>query len=304
MFNNLENMLTNNFEKILLEEAINNLNSNSKIRFSNFAFVIRELIDIVLTRLAKDEDITNCSWYELPQNIERNVIRAQRIRYIIQGGFEENIFDLMLNIDFTNKISEINKYFRDELSNNVHLTERCINYSHDEIEEKTKIFEEIIEKFVSMINNVRQQILNFLSDEIELVVNESFLSVTLSDLDILSTHTRIDCVDNIEIDINLITPEKIIGFITGNVNVFLQYGSDRDVREGLGDISNDSYPFELPFTIDIEPLNDLFNELNQEEKENFDYITEVFMPEFRNTMFENLDININQVRINTDSFYE
>ena len=304
MFNNLENMLTNNFEKILLEEAINNLNSNSKIRFSNFAFVIRELIDIVLTRLAKDEDITNCSWYELPQNTERKVIRAQRIRYIIQGGFEENIFDLMLNIDFTNKISEINKYFRDELSNNVHLTERCINYSHDEIEEKTKIFEEIIEKFVSMINNVRQQILNFLSDEIELVVNESFLSVTLSDLDILSTHTRIDCVDNIEIDINLITPEKIIGIITGNVNVFLQYGSDREVREGLGDISNDSYPFELPFTIDIEPINDLFNELSQEEKENFDYITEVFMPEFRNTMFENLDININQVRINTDSFYE
>lgn len=304
MFNNLENMLTNNFEKILLEEAINNLNSNSKIRFSNFAFVIRELIDIVLTRLAKDEDIANCSWYELPQNTERKVIRAQRIRYIIQGGFEENIFDLMLNIDFTNKISEINKYFRNELSNNVHLTERCINYSHDEIEEKTKIFEEIIEKFVSMINNVRQQILNFLSDEIELVVNESFLSVTLSDLDILSTHTRIDCIDNIEIDINLITPEKIIGIITGNVNVFLQYGSDRDVREGLGDISNDSYPFELPFTIDIEPINDLFIELSQEEKENFDYITEVFMPEFRNTMFENLDININQVRINTDSFYE
>ena len=93
MFNNLENMLTNNFEKILLEEAINNLNSNSKIRFSNFAFVIRELIDIVLTRLAKDEDITNCSWYELPQNTERKVIRAQRIRYIIQGGFEENIFE-------------------------------------------------------------------------------------------------------------------------------------------------------------------------------------------------------------------
>lgn len=44
MFETLQKYLTTNFEKELFNEAINNLNSSSKIRFSNFSYVMRERI--------------------------------------------------------------------------------------------------------------------------------------------------------------------------------------------------------------------------------------------------------------------
>lgn len=304
MFENLREMLTNNFENELLEEAINNLISNSRIRFSNFAFVIRELIDVLLKNLATDENIENCGWYVEPQNSERKILRCHRIKYIIQGGFLENIFDLMMGIDFNDAISKINKYFRDELSANVHLTEESLNYSKEEIEQKSKNFEFIIDKFLLMIRNVRIQIIEFLIDEIEVVVNDAFLSETIDDLDILSTHTSIDCVDDIVINIDSISSQEIIGTISGNVNVILQYGSDRDLREGFGDESEDSYPFELPFTIPILPLNDLYSDLSQEEKQDKNYILEQFIPDFRRGILNNITIDINQAIVNTDSFYE
>ena len=145
MFENLKVMLNNDFENELLEEAIKNLNSNSRIRFSNFAFVIRELVDILLKNLAEDENIKRCDWYIEPQNTERKIYRNHRIRYIIQGGFSENIFDLMLGVNFNNDICNINNYFRDELSKNVHLTEQCFNYSNEEIEEEEgETFEDAI----------------------------------------------------------------------------------------------------------------------------------------------------------------
>lgn len=304
MFENLREMLTNNFENELLEEAINNLNSNSRIRFSNFAFVIRELIDVLLKNLATDENIENCGWYVEPQNSERKILRCHRIKYIIQGGFLENIFDLMTGINFNDAIGKINKYFRDELSTNVHLTKESLNYSQEEIIQKSKDFEVIIDEFLSMIRRVRQQIINFLIDEMEMVVNDVFLSETIDDLDILSTHTRIDDVDNIEIEINSISSDEVIGTITGNVYVFLQYGSDREVRTGDGDICEASYPFELPFTIDIQPLNDLFNDITQEELQDNEYISEIFIPDFRDTIRNNIRFDINQALVDTDSFYE
>lgn len=304
MFENLREMLTNNFENELLEEAINNLNSNSRIRFSNFAFVIRELIDVLLKNLATDENIENCGWYVEPQNSERKILRCHRIKYIIQGGFLENIFDLMTGINFNDAIGKINKYFRDELSTNVHLTKESLNYSQEEIIQKSKDFEVIIDEFLSMIRRVRQQIINFLVDAMEIVVNDAFLSETIDDLDILSTHTRIDNIDDIEFEINSISSNEIIGTITGTVNVFLQYGSDREVRDGLGDEIEASYPFILPFTIDIQPLNDLFNDLTQDEIQDNDFILESFIPDFRNMMRDNMNIDISNVSVNTDSFYE
>ena len=107
MFENLREMLTNDFEKELLEEAINNLQLPSRIRFSNFAFVIRELVDVLLRNLATDKSIKNCTWYIEPENNERKIYRSHRIKYIIQGGFSNNIFDLMPDINFNENINNI-----------------------------------------------------------------------------------------------------------------------------------------------------------------------------------------------------
>lgn len=304
MLESLKELLTTEFEKELFTEAINNFNSNSRIRFSNFAYVIRELIDAILTTKAKDEDIKNCIWYEKPKNTERKILRCQRIRYIVFGGFNKNIFDRMMLFDFECEINKINKYFRDELSSHVHLNENCLNYTRQEIEQKIKDFEIIINNFLDMINTINNRIVIFLADNIEEVLTDEFVSQTINDLDILSTHTRVEDIESIKIEIENIESEKIIGIIYGNVYVSLQYGSDRDVDDGIGDIWKGSYPFKIPFHIDIEPLNSIFNDIDEEDLNDTDILNDEILSIFKTTIEENLHLDMNDVDIDTSSFYE
>lgn len=304
MLEPLKKLLKTEFEHDLFNEAINNLNSNSRIRFSSFAYVIRELIDIILKTRANDEDVKNCIWYEEPINTERKILRCQRIRYIVYGGFDKNIFDKIMSFDFENEINKINKYFRDELSSHVHLNENCLNYTSKEIEQKINNFEIIINNFLTMIDAVSNRIITFLADKIEEIVTDEFISQTFNDLDILSTHTRVEYIGNIKIEIKRIESEKVIGTIYGNVCVSLQYGSDRDIDDGIGDIWRDSYPFKIPFYIDIEPLNSIFNDVEKEDLNDSDILKREFLPIFKTTIEENLYLGINKIDINTSSFYE
>lgn len=304
MLESLKKLLTTEFENDLFNEAINNLNSNSRIRFSNFAYVIRELIDTILKTRANDEDVKNCIWYEKPINTERKVLRYQRIRYIVHGGFDKNIFDKILSFDFENEINKINKYFRDVLSKHVHLNESCLNYTSQEIEQKIKNFEIIINNFLDMINAINNRIISFLTDSIEDIVTDEFISQTIGDLDILSTHTRVEYIDSIEIEIKRIESAKVVGTIYGNVGVSLQYGSDRDVNDDIGDIWEDAYPFKIPFYIDIEPLNSIFNDVEKEDLNDSDILKREFLPIFKTTIEENLCLGINKIDIDTSSFYE
>lgn len=299
IFNNLRDILSNKFQNDLLDEAINNLNHDSRIRFSNFAYVIRELIDIILSTKANDEDIKNCIWYVAPRENERQFNRFHKIKYMIQGGFEDGLFDTILSINLDSEIFAINKYFRDELSKQVHLNEKCFNYSKNEIEQKIVTFLEIINRFLKMIQDTKNRLNEFLVDEIEEFVNDALLSETISDLDLLSTHTLVDSAEVEDICINEITFNEIIGNITGTVHVDLQYGSDREVQNGFGDIWHDSYPFKLPFTINIDTANDIFKDFSNKK-----ILEEDFIPEFRNSLNDNLFLDTNNIYIDTSSFYD
>ena len=218
---------------------------------------------------------------------------------MIQGGFEDGLFDTILSINLDSEIFAINKYFRDELSKHVHLNEKCFNYSKNEIEQKIVTFLEIINRFLKMIQDTKNRLNEFLVDEIEEFVNDALISETISDLDLLSTHTLVDSAEVEDICINEITFNEIIGNITGTVHVDLQYGSDREVQNGFGDIWHDSYPFKLPFTINIDTANDIFKDFINKK-----ILEEDFIPEFRNSLNDNLFFDTNNIYIDTSSFYD
>lgn len=69
-----------------------------------------------------------------------------------------------------------------------------------------------------------------------------------SELDILSTHTRIKDVSNIDIDKITVEPDMISVSGSATVEVSLQYGSDREQEEG--DIMNDSFPLKFEVVLD------------------------------------------------------
>ena len=86
-------------------------------------------------------------------------------------------------------------------------------------------------------------------DEIESLLTEELIADLPSDLDELSTHTRIEEVGDIDIDEITITGENILVSGDGVVSVELQYGSDHDQVKGDGQTLNDSFPFEFEITL-------------------------------------------------------
>ena len=75
------------FEQELFLAAIANVDDTSnKLRLNNFAYSMRELIRVVLERLAPDEEVVNAPWFESNDKEHTNkVTRSQRIKYAIQG---------------------------------------------------------------------------------------------------------------------------------------------------------------------------------------------------------------------------
>ena len=91
---------------------------------------MREIIVLILARYSSDDDILKCCWYKNETNKEDGVTRAQRVKYSIQGGFNDlrvfEIFELDEDDDkdfikdtlksFTKLFRELNEhtYFREK----------------------------------------------------------------------------------------------------------------------------------------------------------------------------------------------
>jgi hypothetical protein len=100
-----------------------------------------------------------------------------------------------------------------------------------------------------------------------------FTSDFFDELDILSTHTRPQEADAIEVQIEDIDTEYITFSGNGNVICDLQYGSDGDCRRGDGLEFSDSFPF-------------------------------TFLGEARSANPEEITVDRGNIMVDTNSFYE
>lgn len=98
-------------------------------------------------------------------------------------------------------------------------------------------------------------------DDIGQILEQALVDDLPSDLDMLSTHTNVEEVSDVEFTNLSIAKDRISVLGHCNVSVKLQYGSDSDVDKGEGAISEDSFPadFELELDGDLEVLNCDFN---------------------------------------------
>lgn len=300
MFETLQKYLTTNFEKELFNESINNLNSNSRIRFSNFSYVMRELLDIVLCRLANDDVVTKAYWYK-QENESRKVTRKQRLKYLIQGIYNDFYFTTLLNLNIEERINNLNKFMSSTLSKHTHITEKVFNYSNEQIEKFLLDSESTINNFIIIIDDLKKEISDKLLDFLYDSVEQAFLNETYSDLDILSTHTEVECWDVENISSININNNVISGIISGTVYVNLLYGSDRERRIGDGAEMEDAYPFHTTFFFEIPTADNIFQDLDTTE-ENIEDLEDEIQEYFKNEIINN--INIEEPIIDTSSFYE
>lgn len=247
----ISNHLASLFDSIF--SAVNDCNTNLKYSFG--ALSLRELLREFFSVISPDDSIRNCSWWE-PSVVDdpEKITRRDRIifsvyKFVTPSHFEE--VDYMVIEALAKKIVKN----IDLLSKQVHITESIVASSINNKEKLHDILVKSINDFkllIEQIENFRSIIEEKLSEIIyHQLDNDTVFDWAINELDILSTHTRVDEVSVDEIYVTSIDRDYIYFSGSGTVSCELQYGSDSDVSNDNGYVTSDSYPMEISGKIDV-----------------------------------------------------
>lgn len=253
MKEDIKEILESEFEKKLFDAAIQNLNEiENKLRYNNFAYSIRELSRHFLHRLSPDKNVKACDWFEIQTQNEKPT-RTQRIKYAIQGGIPDEI---LKKLDFD--VEELNEEIKsikktiDALSKYTHINEDTFNLEENQVEEKSQnVFKEL-KNFVERIKSCRANLKSHLDGQVEQHMIEEVIFNNYENVGMLAHRYSIDFSEVNEYHIIEITNDRITVEVFGDIHFNLEYGSNKERREGDGlDIST-SFPFETKIHYKIE----------------------------------------------------
>ena len=232
------------FERELFHAAIANVDDTSnKLRLNNFAYSMRELIRIVLERLAPNAEVVNAPWFK-PNDEEHpdKVTRSQRIKYAIQGWLSDDYVTHTLCIYHQDNDKELRKNI-DELSKYTHVMESTFNIEPVKITELALGALCNVQLFLMNVAAARYQVQRAAIDCIDEEMIEEFYYNVQNDIDILATHHEILAYTVTDINLKDQDNATITLEAIGNVQVRLQWGSDGDMRRGDGYETEMSFPF-------------------------------------------------------------
>lgn len=240
------------------ESALKSFNDKSNpLRLCNFACNIRELLREKLSRDAPDEDVINCSWCnEKYLDNDGKPTRKARLRYFLLFSMDnETVYER-----FQEKITDIEKEYGEQinkLSKYTHVTKKVFYMSEHE---KDNQFNEVIDLLAYIIDFLAasekltyREIESFLYDDIS---NHVYNDCLDSELDVLSTHTRVEDVNRIEFSIKDIDKDYIYIEGTASLDTCLQYGSFSEMRRGDGASFDMTFDLDFSVKIDISDLNE------------------------------------------------
>jgi hypothetical protein len=247
------NILSSEFQRVLLGAALANLDDQTNyLRLNNFAYSIRELSRHFLETLAPDVKVYSCTWF-IVETENGKPTRAQRIKYAIQGGIDDN---KLCNWGFDTE--ELNAHIKaikkciDSLSKYTHINSDTFNLPDKEVKERSEEALISFDLFVDMIQKYKEELSKFLEDTIDVHILESLVSVYLQNIDLIAPNYSINFsfIDNYEVI--EITSREIIVKVHGTIDVTLEYGSTKERREGDGLDLKETFPFQTKIYYDIE----------------------------------------------------
>lgn len=252
---NINMRLKNEFTKNLFTATLLQLKYTSNpIRYNSFAFSFRELVRHIFYQLAPDEDVENCSWYTNSQ-ISNGITRAQRITYAVRGGLSDDFLNKELNIDLRTLTKQILKSI-DKLNKYTHIEEDVFHVSENDGDKLVNNSLNSLIDFFTAIDEIRDSLIDKYEHILFKVIDEIFTEEIFNEIDILSTHHSIDVINLDKIEVQSIDSKKIYIKVSGTVYVEHQYGSNRDVKNGFGDIFSNSYPFLVITNVNVKtPLD-------------------------------------------------
>jgi len=245
LISEIQPFLEEAFEKQVFQASVMYLSNNDDfLRFSCFAYSLRELIRIFLSRTSPEEYILACQWYK-PETDNGKPSRRQRFRYYTQGGLSDEFISNTLNIDINDAWTPF-KISINNLSKHTHINESTFMLKENE---KDELAVEILETFITALthaHDVKQEILLSIEDHVnEEVFNQTILN-TMTDIDELSTHGYAESAMVEDLEVIKIDCKKIYFEGSGYVDVTLNWGGGED------SVSMDtSFPFSFTGYSDV-----------------------------------------------------
>ncbi|WP_312758205.1 hypothetical protein [Pantoea brenneri] len=234
--------LEGEFERQLLDAAIYNLlDENNQLRFSNYAYALRELFLHVIKRMAPDNNVQSCEWF--PGLNERDqVARRDSYKYIIQGGLSDEYVNDELGVNISGVFPGLRDAFY-SLNKFTHISEKIFPINDVDGLSMVGEVEECIGALFNKLDECHKEIISKLDEAVSEAAIHSSITETITSIDELSSHSSVDevYVDNVRIvEIN---DSDIVFSVSGSVDVGLQWGSNSDVRNDMGAVGSESFPF-------------------------------------------------------------
>lgn len=249
------------FELKLFEAALKNLDDNSNpLRFNNFAYAMRELTRHVLARLAPDEDVWQCEWYE-NEILDRpnGITRAQRVYFSVRGGLSEKYLEEELHMNISTIQEMRSKLIKaiNKLSKYTHVDEKTFDLEKEQV----NIF--VIETCTSIIrlfhtiDQFRDYVLSALEEDINSSLTEKVLLETIEFIDELSSHSRPESIYTENVSIRKLGSTQIEFTTRGIVECELNYGSGSDECQ-----ISQAFPFTCNMSSSVKNLSEIEADMN------------------------------------------
>jgi len=250
--NRIEELLSAGFERDLYFACLENASDNSnRLRLSNFAFAMRELMRHVLNRLAPDESVIQCIWFEQTHQDVGKATGAQKALYAVQGGLSADYVKDVLGLDVGPIVKHYNAAIR-ELSQFTHVTQNVFELDAESVDESIGATNEAVGELFETISSLRKDLGDSLWQHIDSAVVNEALSESIQAFDEAASHHSVDEVGVEEVVVFKIDHEMIRFHASGWITAELQWGSNSDIRNGDGATGSMTSNFECQLTSPVD----------------------------------------------------
>lgn len=231
------------------------LDDENPARLNLIASCFREILTYQLDMFAPHDDVQKSSWYvQDPTAVKAT--RPQRIRYAVSAGLPDTTLN-EIGVDELYSPKELRDLYN-EASKYTHVRPGRLGHSDEEAERFVVDGIGSLKDFLFEIDDIRDQVRQHLKNSISEHTIQEFIGTVIDELDILSTHTRVEGLPMIdEWHVESIGHTYVQIEVLGEVEVELNYGSGGDRRRGDGATLYDAFPYNMTIQCPVEKIKNL-----------------------------------------------
>lgn len=268
----ITSFLKSEVEQDILKSAYSRIHDyHDPLRGPIFALLTRELLRIVMERLAPDNEVAAASWckgdlwtYLDPRDGSTKLTRASRYRFAITGTISDAKLQEHPKLDCSAQINEL-KDLVNKLNKFAHISPGTHGLSVTATNEFLHEVEVIVSDYVTRLIEAKKYVADIVFHLVDSKLTEHLMEEIPNELEELSSGTRIDgiMIEELE-DFDTSSAFPVLSG-SGHADVELNYGGGSD-----GFSSEQSYPFQ--FYVQIDP--------------------------------DTFDVSVDSVEVDTSAFYE